>query len=166
MPFAMQPMHLIFPTTFCDPSRTLPGGEYGTKLNEALARFNVSLITSLFDGGPHYTDEDTLGALRVLQPERIDLYSSTRNEISSFSPPAALADGHCQLIQYLEEQLDIASLQIAAVQAQDLANFHEESGRSRVLYCESREEFASANMREIVRAHFSDIIRICGNEEY
>ena len=75
------------PFTLCDPSRTLPGGEYGKKLNAPLARFNVSLITSLFDVGPHYTAENALSALEVLQPELIDLYSRTRDEISGFTPP-------------------------------------------------------------------------------
>ena len=154
------------PFTFCDPSRTLPGGEYGTKLNVVLARFNVSLITSLVNVGPQYTAEDALGALEVLQPERIDLYSRTRDEISGFSPPTALADGHNQLIQYLEEQLDIASLQDLSVQAQDLTKYQQESSQSSVLYCESRQEFGSGEMREIVRVHFSDVIGICVTREY
>ena len=154
------------PFSFCDPSRTLPGGEYGAKLNAALARFDGILITSLVNVGPPYTAEDALGALEVLQPELIDLYGRTQDEISGFNPPPALADGHNQLIQYMEEQLDISRLQNSAVQAQDLAKYLEEGSRSRVLYCESRQDFASGEMREIVRVHFSDKIGICGTQDY
>ena len=155
-----------FPFSLCDSSRTLPGGEYGVKLNVVLARFDVSLITSLFSIGLHHTDEDVLGALEVLQPERIALYSRTRDEISGISPPADLAAGHDQLIQYLESLLDIGRLQNSAVQAQDLDKYQEEGGRSRKLYCEARQEFASGKMREIVRVHFVDVFGICGNQEY
>ena len=155
-----------FPFSLCDPDRSLPGGEYGAMLNAALARFDVSLITSLFQIGPHHTDEDVLGVLEVLQPERIELYSGIRDEISGFSPPADLAAGHDELIKYLETLLDIGRLQNSAVQAQDLDKYQEERGESRKLYCQARPDFASGEMRELVRVHFVDVFGICGSQEY
>ena len=155
-----------FPFSLCDPSRTLPGGEYGAMLNSALARFDVSLITSLFQIGPHHTDEDLLGMLEVLEPERIDLYSRTRDEISGFSPPADLAAGHDQLIKYLEALLDIGRLRNSAVQAQDLDKYQEERGKSRKLYCQARQQFVSGEMKELVRVHFVDVFEICGTKDY
>ena len=62
--------------------------------------------------------------------------------------------------------MDIVRLQDLAVQTQDLAKYQQENGRSRVLYCESRQEFGSGGMRQIVRVHFADEIGLCVTREY
>ena len=154
------------PFSFCNPSRTLPGGEYGINLNAALARLNIDVFLRSFPIGLRYTPEDALSALAVLQPEIIDQYAKGIDEISGFDPPENLIAGHNRLIQYLEAQRDATGLQFSAVQAQDLAKYQEESGQSRELYCEARQEFASGELKEIVRVRFGDVFGVCGGTTY
>jgi len=154
------------PFSFCNPGRTLPGGEYGVELNDSLARLTIGVVLRMSPIGLHYTPEDAIGALAELRPEIIDQWAKARDEISGFDPPGNLIADHDRLVQYLEAQREATGLQISAVQEQDLAKYQEENARSLDLYCEARQVFASGEMREIVRVHFVDVFRQCGSLEY
>ena len=149
------------PFSFCTSNELLPGGQYGIQLNSAIARFNVARVARFGIFPAAFTPEDELATLAVFQPEIIDLYLQTLDEVKGLQPPPDLTTDHLRLVQYQEEQLANNRERNSAVQVQDLARFREVEGRARGLYCDVRQDF-SPDMMQIVRVHFGDQPGLCG----
>lgn len=69
------------PFSFCSSNELLPGGQYGVQLNSAIARFNIGVTVRLSIFPPAFTPEDELATLAVLQPEIIDIFLETLDEV-------------------------------------------------------------------------------------
>jgi len=148
------------PFSFCTSNELLPGGQYGIQLNSAIARFSVGFVSRFSFFPTAFTSEDTLATLAVFQPELIDLYLQTLNEVKEIQPPPDLRTDHLRLVQYLEEQLENNRERNSAVQIQDLDKYREVGGRAIELYCDVRQDI-SPDMMQIVLVHFGDDLGLC-----
>ena len=149
------------PFSFCNSNELLPGGQYGIQLNSVIALFNVGFVARSSIFPPAFTASDQLATLAVFQPETIDLYLQTLDEVNALQPPSDLRTDHLRLVQYLEEQLKNNREGDSAVQAQDLDKYREVSGQAIGLFCGVRQDI-SPEMMQIVRVHFGDAAEFCG----
>ena len=148
------------PFSFCSSNELLPGGQYGIQLNSAIARFNVGIVVRLSIFPPAFTPEDELATLAVIQPDRIDLFLRTLDEVQGLQPPPELTTDHLRLVRFLEEQLENNRERNSALQVQDLDKYREGGGRAIGLYCDVRQDF-SPDMMQIVKVHFGDALGFC-----
>ena len=149
------------PFSFCNSNELLPGGQYGIQLNAAIARLNIGFVARSSIFPPAFTASDQLATLAVFQPETINLYLQTLDEVNALPPPSDLRTDHLRLVQYLEEQLENNREGDSAVQAQDLDKYREVSGQAIGLFCGVRQDI-SPEMMKIVRVHFGDDQGLCG----
>jgi len=148
------------PFSFCKSNEPLPGGEDGIELNAVIGRFNVGFVARFSIFPAAFTPEDELSTLAVFQPELIDLYLQTLDEVKGIQPSSDLKTDHLRLVQYLEEQLENNRESYSAVQVQDLDKYREVSEQARGLYCDVRQEF-SPDMGQVVLVHFGDDLGLC-----
>ena len=148
------------PLSFCSSNELLPGGQYGIQLNSAISRFTVGVAVRLSIFPPAFTPEDELATLAVFQPELIEIFLQTLDEVKGLQPSPDLRSDHLRLVRYLEEQLENNREGNSAVQVQDLDKYREVVGRAIGLYCDVRQDI-SPDMMQIVGVHFADVRGLC-----
>lgn len=86
----------------------LPGGSYGVQLEDALRRYAADFLPRVGSFRSAYTSEELFAAILDVNPGIIRSIEEGRDEIAGIEPPDEFAQDHARLVQYLEENLELA----------------------------------------------------------
>ncbi len=140
----------------CGPPRPVPGGEYGSSVNEALRRFEPGFrtATGVFAFPFTLRPEELAKVLVTQAPIFGKQLQEVRAQVGSLTPPEELRADHDRLVAYYDGFIDGVGKLTAAVEAGDVETAQRQFIGFQGEFCETRGSFSSSEFKELVGLHF------------
>ena len=139
----------------CDGSESLPGGEYGAKVHAIMKQYRAEFGPRVSSFPPMMTPKELFAALLALNREIETVIGEALQALEELEPPAEFRTDHARLLQYFEENLNLARAITRAAEEQDdeklRSEYFPESG---VVLCGAKQDLSPA-IRPIVDTFFS-----------
>ena len=148
----------------CKPLDPLPGGEYGSKLDNLVRDFDPRAESLLsFMSFPFSLEPEEMNQLASMQlPELVKLISETRLQVMSLDPPSDLSADHQRLVEFLENVEKLMGQAASSLPNIDVNFLRTAPMQLQEAYCSTKGSFSSDDFKTLVAPLFGPGNAPCG----
>ncbi|MCH8086609.1 MAG: hypothetical protein IIC81_02020 [Chloroflexi bacterium] len=140
----------------CSPLEPLPGGTYGSQLNDIFRTFQsqFSGLAGSLAFPLVLTPEESALVINDLAPKAATLFSETQAQVRALTPPAEFSAAHDLLIPYFDQLIDLFNEAVEAGVAGETGITRRTLDDITRVGCEVRESFSPVEFNDLVDVHF------------